>query len=263
MLNHTKLLLRLFVLLFLTSCFKSTMDYNLDQPTSTVKLPKVLTEISGLEYVSKNTLACVQDETAIIYFIDIQSGKIKDQIVFGKKGDYEGIAFFNKKAFVLRSDGRISRISNKGVVKNFDFEKKGGFDFEGLCLDKENHRLLIACKEHSKQKKNEDFIFIYGFSLIKKRYLTKPVYKISKKKLGKKFQPSGIAIDHEGMIYIPSAYSKKLLVLSPEGEVYDLLKLTNKKFVQAEGICFGEKNELYISNEGASGRSNLLTFSHR
>lgn len=250
----------IFLIVSLTSCTSSTMDYNLDQPNRVIKLPKVLKEISGLEYVSKDTLACVQDEKASVYFIDSKTGKIKKQINFGKRGDYEGLAFYKKKIFVLRSDGRISRVSNKGVVKDFNFSKNSGFDFEGLCVDHKNDRLLIACKKHGKPKKNKEAIFIYAFSLKDKKCLTEPVFKIARKEIGKKFQPSGIAIDGKGVIHIPSAYSKQLLTMTAQGEVLSVRKLKNKNFVQAEGVCFGKEGELYISNEGGNGRSNLMVF---
>ena len=247
------------ILLFviLTSCTMTEFPYNFNDPTRVVELPEILNEISGLEYVSKNLLACVQDETATIFYISPKTGEIIDSIVFGKKGDYEGIVSHKKKFYVLRSDGRISRVSDKGVVKNFDFKKSKGFDFEGLCLDQENNRLLVACKEHGKKKK---FIYIYAFSLDSKKYLKKPVFEVSRELVGKVFQPSGVAMHPDGTIYIPSAYSKQLLQISKHGKVLEVIELTNENFFQAEGICFGDSGKLYIANEKANGTPNVMTF---
>jgi len=238
------------------------MHYDFNQPSRIVKLPKVLNEISGLQFISKNRLACVQDEKATVYFIDPKTGEIKNQLKFGKKGDFEGITLVNDVFYALRSDGRIYKLVSEKAQK-FDFKKGSGFDFEGLCFDAKNNRLLVACKEHGDGKMNKTNIYIYLFCLKTERYDKKPLFVLPRKLVGGHFQPSGIAQGPDGLIYVLSGYSRQLMVINEAGELQELVKLDLKEFIQAEGICLGNKGELYISNEGRSKRGNIMMFKRK
>ena len=250
------------IILISSSCNKIDFPYQLDSPKKIIELPKKLNEISGLDYFSKDTLVGVQDEIATIFFLNSKDGQIYDKIVFGKKGDFEGIAKHKDKFFVLKSNGTLIRVSKKGKTKAYDFKKNKDFDFEGLCLDTLNNRLLIACKEHGKEKKKHS-IYVYAFSLEDKEYLKEPVFKISKKVVGEDFLPSGIAIHPSGNIYIPSAYSHQLLQMTNSGKAQHIIDLNHSSFNQAEGICFGKRGELYIANEKGNGVPNIMIFEQK
>ena len=62
--------------------------YNLDQPACTLQLDAALNEISGLSMTADGRqLLAVQDEQGDLFFLDQQSGQIKQRINFWKEGD--------------------------------------------------------------------------------------------------------------------------------------------------------------------------------
>lgn len=242
-----------------SACSGQDFQYNLNKPTQQIELPKDLNEISGLEMISDTVLVAVQDEKANVYYLDVNTGKILDQFDFGKDADYEGIAHNKKHFYVLRSDGTLKKVHRNKEAKAYEFKGNKNFDFEGLCLDKSSNRLLVACKEHG-DKDERDYFFIYSFSLESKKYDKKPLFKIKRDKVHKKFKPSGIAIHPNGDIYVLSSFSKTLLVLSEDGTIKNILDLKKSIFNQPEGISFNTAGDLFISNEKKDADPTLLKF---
>lgn len=252
-----------FILSSLLSCKKKEGNSQLSklkEPIKNIKLVKELNEISGLTFLNHNSIACIQDEKAQVFILDPKNGEIKHKYDFGKNNDYEGITHNDSKFYILQSDGNIFISENEQKGKKYHFKDNKKFDFEGLCLDKKNNRLLIACKEHAK-KENKNTIFIYGFSLLGNQFIKKPVFKIDKKEINKNFMPSGIAIHPNGNIFILSSHSKNLLVLDSGGHKKKLYKLNKNLFNQPEGICFDKEGNLFISNEKKDSYPTLLKFS--
>ena len=250
----------IFMMIFIANnSFAQDLQYNLENPTERIELPKKLNEISGLDLFSDSVLVAVQDEKANVYFLSVTTGEITDCFNFGKDGDFEGIAHYKKHFYALRSDGKLYKVEQNKEVKTYDFKNSKNFDFEGLCLDKLNNRLLVACKEHG-DKDERDYFFIYAFSLESKTYKKKPVFKIKRDKVHKKFKPSGIAIHPNGNIYVLSSFSKTVCVLSSSGEIIEVTELNKSIFNQPEGITFNSNGDLYISNEKKNNSPTLLKF---
>ena len=93
--------------------------FRIDQPgaetyevVNTWELPEVLTEVSGICFVTDNQVAAIEDEDAIIFIYDLTSNKIVKKIKFGDFGDYEGLAINGKDAYVMRSDGILFEVVN-------------------------------------------------------------------------------------------------------------------------------------------------------
>jgi uncharacterized protein YjiK len=259
-----KLLINLLfaVVVFCTiSCKERKIKYNFNEYSNSLKLPKKLNEISGLTYLSDSTLGCIQDEKANIYIINSNSGEIISQFDFGSNADFEGVIYCEGYYFVLRSDGELFKIKDEKVIEKYNFKQSKSFDFEGICFDSTHNRLLVACKENG-NKKGRKFIYIYGFSLKKNKYLKEPVFKIKKDKIHKNFKSSGIAIHPNGNIFIISSFSKTLLELSPDGEVVNKTQLNSYIFHQPEGITFDSKGDLYISNEKHKTYPTLLKYTY-
>ena len=76
------------------------------------QLPEILNEVSGIVWLSEETMACVQDEDGVIFIYDLKDKKITDKIEFAGPGDYEGIAVRSNNAYVMRSDGTIFEVEN-------------------------------------------------------------------------------------------------------------------------------------------------------
>ncbi|MGB8704166.1 MAG: hypothetical protein WCD31_03980, partial [Gillisia sp.] len=74
--------------------------------------------------------------------------------------------------------------------------------------------------------------------------------------------PSEIGINPANKnIYILEGQNPKLLILSPQGKSQKLYVMKEKQFAQAEGLTFGENNELYISNESNGAPANIMKVS--
>ena len=267
--------------------------YQIDQPDKRVELPSKLNEISGLSLIKNERFASVQDEKGNIYVVDFKSGEIEQKIDFGESGDYEGITLVGKTAWILKSNGDLYRVKhfldeNERKVKKYETALSKKNDLEGLTFDPWNNRLLLAAKGHpyideggGKSKKA-----IYEFDLEDKKLRHKPVYIIdldeikyykkynSMTRLGIEilsgldaskgdvtFQPSDLAVHPvSGNIYVIGAVGELLVILHPEGEILALVELDNKLFSQPEGITFGQKAELYISNEAGDKKPTILKF---
>ena len=277
------------VVLFQKEGYK--FPYNLDKTSAKISLPKSLDEVSGLTFLNKNTLLCIDDERGDVFEVDIKTSEIK-KFPFGKNRDYEGIELVGDKLWVVKSNGNLSRIkdysSDNPKVKHYKTALKQENDVEGLCYDPVNNALLLACKGYpyidEKGGKNTKGVFAYG--LDEKKLKKKPVIKIdlddikTLKKYNKlslfgsdflselnpakgdaSFQPSGIAIHPKtGNIYIIASVGKLLLVLGQDGGFLYAQSLPPSVFRQPEGICFDNKSRLFISNEAKGMKSNILMF---
>ena len=249
-------------LLGLSGCIAGGQNpYNLLVPTEGHRLSGKLDEISGLHFYADSTIIAVQDEKAIIYFLNSHNGEIMHTYSFGKKGDYEGVTSYEEIIYVLKSNGDITTVdTTNGTKEVYKLKNSKGFDFEGLCLDKDNERLLVACKVHGDKEKN-GHIRIYGFDLNTMTYEKLPVYKISKEAISPLFKPSAVAIHPNGNIYILSSTAKMLVTISPSGEILRKDGLLKAIFNQPEGITFSDNGDLYISNEKKNKYPTLLMFS--
>ena len=70
----------------------SYVEYDFENPLTSVVLPVKLEEISGLAYNStRRNILCHNDEKGVIYELDATSGNILSETKFGGKKDYEGI----------------------------------------------------------------------------------------------------------------------------------------------------------------------------
>jgi hypothetical protein len=289
-----KLLYILFSALFISTSFKKNplnIGYDFSKPNVNIVLPSSLQEISGITIIDSNTVACVQDEEGILFLYDIHQFRIRKEIYFGIKGDYEGVTKANNTIYILRSDGTIFEMkdytSNNLQVKEF---KTGipSINHEGLCYDILNKRLLIS----SKGKINDDPInrdkrFIYEFDLKTKTLNQIPVFNFNtndinlsakleeipfRKKKDKKgvisdiifkLHISDIAIHPiTNQLYVLSATDYCLFIFNMSGIIDRIQPLDPILFNQAEGLSFFPNGDLLISNEGQAHQPTLLRFNY-
>ena len=267
--------------------------YDLDHPDTRIKLPSYLEEISGLSYFDNQKIACIQDEKATIYILNLEKEKISNKYDFGTDADYEDIAVVDKTAYILRNNGHIYRIKHfdkkDRKVKAFNTPLKEKNNTEGIAYDPLSNALLIACKgSPSIEKENpyEGYKAVYTFDLEKEELNTDPQFLIDLEKLDSykdqnafskfslkvakrlhliesesSFEPSGLAIHPvDGNIYMISSVGKLLIVLNRWGKVQEVEELDPKLFRQPEGICFAPNGDMFISNEGQGGKGYILKF---
>jgi len=272
---------------------KDLLRYKLESPDDRYKLPAYLEEISGLSYYGKGKIACVQDEKAYIYILNLEKEKIIEKYDFGSDADYEDICVIGKTAYILRNNGHIYRIKDfkkkDRKVKKYKTEFKEKNDTEGMAHDPSSNSLLIACKGSpsiDKEKLYEGYKAIYRFDLEEKKLIETPHFLIDLERLDSyidrsaftkfsvqvakrlrlvesetSFKPSGLAIHPiDDEIYIISSVGKLLIILNRNGKVQNVVELDPKIFRQPEGICFSPSGDMFISNEGKGGKGYILKF---
>ena len=276
-----KIMIGIFVLAF---SFATISAIEKDEPNDFQKseysiiqkweLPGVLEEVSGIDWIGDDKIAAVQDEDGIIFIYDLKASEIIREIEFRGSGDYEGIRISGEDAYILRSDGTIFKVAgylgDDPVVSEHrtGLSEVKGIDVEGLCLDHENVRFLLAEKER-KGNKNSKGIYATHLNLKKswdqpalKIDLEDPVLKQVKGKAKDRFFPSEIERHPKNKnYYVLDGRNPKLLIMEPGGELEKLYLLDRKEFAQPEGLTFDEEGNMYISNEAGKGPANILKVS--
>lgn len=270
---------------------KNNIGYDFENPSQVHPMPRALREISGLAVISSSEVACVQDEEGSIFLFDLDKQEIQERIPFTGKGDFEELAIIGTDAYVLESNGTIFfvpdyRGSGSARVEKLSTSLGKANNAEGMCYDKTNKRLLIACKGKGEEKQHNRKA-IYAYDPATRTLSAEPVFELSLKRIKETiekmphhmrkhldkilesgniddvFTPSGICIHPAtGDLYVLSTRNNLLGVLGPAGDLKEIVPLRNELFIQPEGISFAPNGDLYISNEGGKGAGNILMFTY-
>ncbi|KAB2844826.1 MAG: hypothetical protein F9K45_04505, partial [Melioribacteraceae bacterium] len=171
---------------------------------NTVKLTAKLSEISGLTTSENGKIFGHNDEKGIVYQINYKTGEIIKEFYLTRwfpEKDFEGIAYANKKFYMITSDGILYEFpegQNKSAVdyKIYNLNLGVKYNIEGLCYDSKTNSLILVCKEFP-GKGFEGNRSAYSFSLKNFKLDQSPKFLINldelKNKFGlKNFFPSGI-----------------------------------------------------------------------
>lgn len=230
-----------------------------------VVLPAALKEISGIAFYpeSDSLLMAVNDEQGKLFTIDFFEksllGKPKE---FGKKGDYEDIAFFNGGWMVLESKGTLHWIlpeSGKKSAATFKVLPEG--EYEGLATFSDT--LFVLCKDCKDDNNLEASIHKIVFASDSIINVGKEVLKGNKKDTGieQKLLPSALALNPiNNRWYILSHNNAWLMVTDRNFEILERVPLKRSLFVQPEGISFNSKGDMFISSEGKAGPGYIIKF---
>ena len=247
--------------------------YKINVPDTGFILPAKLDEISGLSTSEDTTLlAAVDDEKGWIYLIGKNDGILWYEYKFGKAADYEGIEVIGNTAYVVESNGNITRILNyreTPIVQRYKTYVNSDDDVEGLATDLAGSNLLLACKAtQSKKNKNRK---IYRFRLNDFELDSVPFLEIDNKVVNKmmgnkpdgpKFSPSAIAVHpHTGDMFMISSVTGVMIVLKPDGSIIQVVELDKSVHRQPEGLTFDHHGVMYISNEARDEVAKLYVFS--
>ena len=231
----------------------------------TWQLPEVLEEISGIAFLDRKTVACIQDEDGIIFLFNLETSKIEKEIEFSGGGDYEGIAVSGNTAFVVESDGTLHKIKNfrsNPEISKHSTPLTEEQDIEGLCFDAGNDQLLLAIKD--KDPESDRYKGVYAVDLKTMKMKPEPVFRldlsspvfdeVDAEKDEDKFFPSELNIHPDtGEIFLIEGTDPKLLILNSSKKEKELHFLNRSDFPQPEGLSFDPSGNLYISNEGKPG----------
>lgn len=287
---NTGLFFKLMVILGFISiqCVNDTSsEYNIENPTKKVRLPRILQEVSGITELDSTHIVCVQDENGILFVVDVNSGEITKQIEFGLDGDYEGITKVENVIYILRSDGTLIELidwDTENLVSREYSTSKPAKNNESLGYDQKNNRLLIGTKtQPGKGPEFKDLRAIYSFDLQTKTVSLEPIYEFSvseiadsikaagydlpikiRKNTGEqyenfKFGISALAIHPEtGDLHLLAAIDYLYVVFDHEGQIKLVKQLPKNLYPQAEGITFLADGSMVITSEGVDDNATLL-----
>ncbi|WP_192350018.1 SdiA-regulated domain-containing protein [Algoriphagus sp. Y33] len=233
-------------------------------------------EISGLEWVGKDQLWAIEDESSIIYRLDPKTGKILKKKKFAKNKDIEDLLVRDKVAWVLQSNGTLYEVTSplsknpETTLHHFPVKKKR--DIEAIIASKTEPYLFVVCKA-CKWDIGPEQASIFRFDLTTKSYDSIPftVLKredlqpllLTKKTEPLKIQPSAAALHPiENLIYILSSSGKWLCITDTDFNPKNVYRLDSRLFKQPEGITFDPQGNMYISNEAQDGDANILKFTY-
>jgi len=255
-------------------------QFDLYTPDKNFILPGRLQEISGLSYWKDEILLCVEDETGHLYLYDKRKEKVVNEIKFGKRGDYEGVANLNNKAYVIRSDGQLYyfEIKDEPEVNKVKLPFTSKNDLEGITQGHKKEGFYIACKNSPELLDNNiKGRAVYHYNVKKDKVKTKPYIHFTSEMFEKQlleaglkpskhmpFLPSGIAIhpDTED-VFLISSVGKLLVVINKAGKIIAMAPLKRSLFRQPEGITFDKEGDMFISSEGRGKKGYILKFSNK
>lgn len=261
---------------------------SLPKPVAVIQLPPELREVSALTALDDGSVACLHDEAAILYTVDLDDGQVTGRHPFGPPGDLEGLTRVGTEFFALRSDGLIFHITRRQgryhAVDSFRLTLPYR-NMEGLGYDPVDGRVLVAPKDNLKggpalRDKREVFAFdpasyalqmapVLTFSVkqmlraAQARGINLPMRTTGK---GKRIpltrlHMSAIAVQPStGHYFILSATDQTLLVLDRSGGYVALHLLDPKLLPQPEGITFLPNGDMLIATEGKDGVPRIVRY---
>ncbi len=250
--------------------------YTFNEPDESIKLPLLLMEISGLAY-ERDRLYAIQDEEGILFSWSLHNLKsFPDTMHFAGKNDYEGITIRDSVVYVITSTAKL-RSFNLGSrqVNKLDAGISKNHNIEGLVYDSDRQGIWLASKENksdpvkkiyfydlSKEEVDKSKSIILDNSILKKFGQSQyPGLANAGKWIDYQFNPSGMAIHPiTRELYILSSPSTQILVLDSDLNPLRLYFLNSFIHPQPEGVTFDNQGNLYIANEGHSGRGNLQVY---
>jgi uncharacterized protein YjiK len=283
----------LFTVIHLALVLLSVQDtipfpFHLDAPARTYRLPPELMEISALTDVDEHTIACLHDEAAQLYFVDLRNGRVVRRLQFAGPGDMEGLTRVGDAYYALRSDGLVYRLILEGsgvqVTDTFRLVVPNT-NIEGLGWDERMGRVLVSPKDVPKGTPDQrDERRIYCYDPVAARMCDQPVLTLSVRRVlaearqqgmavplkntgngrslpALKLRFSSVAVDpFTDRYYLLSAVDRILLVVDRAGKLVSLQMLDPKLFAKPEGITFLPSGDMLISNEGKGMPPNIHRF---
>lgn len=236
------------------------------------RLPDRLNEISGLALAEDGRLFAVTDESAMVYELDYESGKIVKSFAFGDpvaRGDFEGIAILGDTLWLMTSDGMLfaakeGQDGESVAYRRFETGTGKYCELEGLAQDRAAQTLLMACKE-TRSGKDELKMSEWAVSaggLTHRRDIVIPEQIVADTLDEKHVNPSGVALDpRNGEWVLVAARQQAVFRMSADGRLSQAIILPKKdRHRQPEGIEVTGKGELLIADEGGGGRARLAVY---
>lgn len=257
-------------------------DYDFDPSSQTYELvqkwnlPNPLDEISGIVWIGNDQLACIEDETGVLFIFDLNKGEIVSRKKFAGTGDFEAITVYDNAYWVGESNGKLYKIPlDKEISPENTTVYSTGFEYrnniEGVTAT-ENGKFLMAVKDHNlgdDEEKDENSKAVYIYDPVTQKLDRKAAFRINitdtifkrvhTHEKFRKWRPTDIQINpNTGEIYIMDSEIPKVLVLNKQGKIKKMHLLNPADFLQPEGICFSPSGRVFISNEAKGSDATLV-----
>ena len=244
------------------------------------KLPRALSEISGLAFAADGSLLAHGDERAVVWRFDIARRRpvarfgLADRRNGGAMhGDFEDLVVVGERLFLVTAGGEIyeGRAAEDGHTR-LAVRRTGGLgrgcEAEGLTWDASTRALLVLCKT-VRSRRWKDRIVILAVSTDTWRYEREPRLLVKQRDVervtGKKrFQGSAMARHpRTGTLILIAGPERTYVELSPQGTVLGGGRLDRDRHRQPEGVAVAPDLTLLISDEGSRGKATITAYAYR
>ena len=237
-------------------------------------LPSRLDEISGLALTGDERLLAVGDEQAIVYELDYVEGRLVKAFAFGDptlRGDFEGIAWHDRRVYLVTSGGTIYTAGEGDDGERVPFREHRteigrDCEVEGLAADPEADVLMLLCKR-SLRGSDLDRPMIFPWSTTDRTIewvgrIELPQDAIEAELGAADLRPSGIArVRSNGHWLVVAARQKALAEIDASGALVAARRLPLAgRHRQPEGIELLADGRLLIADEADGGQPRLAVY---
>lgn len=236
------------------------------------KLPDKLNEISGLAVTPDGRLLAVADESAIVYELDYEQGRLVKAFALGAptvRGDFEGIASLEGRVWLVTSDGIIYESAEGADGERVAYEAHPtdvgeSCEIEGLAQRRTESLLLLLCKDLRPASTLEG-LAIFAWSTAERQVLHPLTLRLPDRRIvnelrNPRLRPSGIAVDeHSGHLLIVAARPRALIQITADGAFVAAAELP-ARHRQSEGIEILGDGRLLVADEGGSHKARLAVY---
>lgn len=240
-------------------------------------LPERLDEISGLALTGDERLLAVGDELGIVYELDYGEGRLVKAFAFGDptiRGDFEGIAWHERRVYLITSGGTIYAAGEgddgeRVPFREYRTELGRDCEIEGLAADPDSDSLMILCKRSLRGSEGGNpMIFLWSTTdrtVEWARRIELPQDAIEAALGTGDLRPSGIARvrggEAEGHWLIVAARQKALVEIDADGALVAARTLPlAARHRQPEGIELLADGRLLIADEASGQQPRLAVY---
>jgi hypothetical protein len=152
------------------------------------------------------------------------------------------------------------------IENEYEFFQDKHIEFESLYVGADPKKIILLSKREIEKK-----VWAYTFDITTNTFSNEPLYSIELKHIHAllkdnvaEFKPSAAAIHPTlNKLFILASVGKVLIECTPEGVVEKVYRLNPDQFNQPEGITFAPNGDMFISNEGGTGKATLLKFPYQ
>ena len=247
-------------------------------PSSRIELPGVLAELSGIAYTADGRLLAQGDESAVVYQVDVSTGRIVKRFAIGDAagpmlGDFEDIQVVGDRVFLVTSEGQLVEAKEGAGGSTVPVVRRtrglrGACEVEGLSWDEASSAMLLLCKE-AKGKHGKDHVVILAVNPATGEFEPEPRILVSQADLervtgAKRFSGSAMVRNaRTGTLILVAGPQRTYAEIDATGKVLGGGRLVERYHRQPEGIAIAPDQTLLISDEGAGAKATITGYALR